>query len=100
VIASGDSDRQVRAVASHVQQTMAASRVDALSIEGLSTAQWILIDYADIVVHVFRGDIRGHYGLEKLWSDAKRVRIPATREEGPLPVPAPKRRSAAARERL
>jgi ribosome-associated protein len=88
----------VRAIASHVHQTMAALHMDALSIEGLSTAQWILIDYADVVVHVFRGDIRGHYGLEKLWSDAKRVRIPAARDEAPLPTPAPKRRTATARE--
>lgn len=86
-------------MASHVQQTMAASHEDALSIEGLSTAQWILIDYADVVVHVFRGDIRGHYGLEKLWSDAKRVRIPAAREEEPRPAPVPTRRTAAARDR-
>ena len=48
----------------------------AVSIEGLSTSQWILMDFGDVVVHVFRSDIREHYGLEKLWSDA-RVRLPA-----------------------
>jgi len=45
-------------------------------MEGAGAAQWILLDFGDVVVHVFRTDIREHYGLEKLWSDAGRVPLP------------------------
>ena len=76
---SGESDRQVRAVSDHIQDMLSDLGVKPLSVEGLSTSQWILIDFGDVVVHVFRTDIREHYGLEKLWSDAKRVRLPARR---------------------
>jgi ribosome-associated protein len=77
---------------------MAAAEVHPLSVEGLSTAHWILMDFADIVVHVFRTDIREHYGLEKLWNDAKRVRIPSDRTAAMVAVQ-PAKRTARARER-
>jgi ribosome-associated protein len=99
VIASGDSDRQVRAIADNVQHALLATKRHALSVEGLSTAHWIVMDYADVVVHVFRSDVRGHYALEKLWSDAKRVRIPAESDAALAPLRAPKRRTARVRER-
>lgn len=57
----------------------ASQKVTPLSIEGASTSQWILIDYGDVVTHVFRSDIREHYGLEKLWRDAGRVPLPSLR---------------------
>ncbi len=50
-----------------------------MSIEGVDSSTWVLIDFGDVVLHVFREDIRGHYALEKLWSDARRVRLPAER---------------------
>ncbi|MGH7230478.1 MAG: ribosome silencing factor [Nitrospiraceae bacterium] len=77
VLCSGESDRQVRAISDHVQAVLSDLGVKPLSVEGLPTSQWILMDFGDVVVHVFRSDIREHYGLEKLWSDAKRVRLPA-----------------------
>jgi ribosome-associated protein len=83
VLCSGGSDRQVRAIADHIDGTLAQQRVHPLSIEGLSTSQWVLMDYADVVVHIFRTDVRAHYALERLWGDAKQVRLP----ESP-PVPA------------
>lgn len=79
---------------------MAGLRMHPLNVEGLSTGQWILMDFADVVVHVFRNEVRSHYGLEKLWGDAKRVRIPTGRTDpGVAAWTAPKRRSAGARER-
>ncbi len=56
-----------------------------LSIEGTSTSQWILMDFGDVVVHIFRQDVREHYALERLWSDAKPVKLPA---EGRALLPA------------
>lgn len=44
------------------------------------------MDFGDVVAHVFRKDVREHYALEKLWADAKRVRLPAERSSGPVPV--------------
>ena len=76
VLCSGESERQVRAIADYIDGVLATQRVSPLSIEGASTANWILMDFGDVVVHVFRTDIRHHYGLEKLWGDAKRVRLP------------------------
>lgn len=87
VICSGESERQVRAIADHIDAVLSAQRRPPLSVEGTAGSQWILMDFGDVVAHVFRADIRQHYGLEKLWGDAKRVRIPA--EPSPAAVPLP-----------
>lgn len=97
VLCSGESERQVRAIAEHVDQMLSARRLPPLSIEGTSTAQWILMDFGDVVAHIFRADIREHYGLEKLWSDAKRVRLPAAQVPAPAaPMSVAKKRSGRA----
>jgi ribosome-associated protein len=66
--------------------------IKPLSVEGLSTSQWILMDFGDVVAHVFRSDVREHYGLEKLWNDAKRVRIPS-RQVAAVPLPPIRKRA-------
>jgi len=94
VLCSADSDRQVRAVADHIDGTLAAHKIRPLSLEGFSTSQWVVMDFADVIVHIFRTDLRKHYALEKLWGDAKRLRIPT--ERVPLvsePIPTTKKRS-------
>ncbi|MFZ1948126.1 MAG: ribosome silencing factor [bacterium] len=70
VIASGTSERQVRAIADHVVEEMAKRGVRAWHVEGLSARKWILIDYVNIVVHVFNSETRRFYSLETLWGDA------------------------------
>ena len=85
VICSGESERQARAIADHVQGTLSAQGHGPLSIEGTGSAKWILMDFGDVVVHIFLKDIREHYALEKLWADAKAVRLPPER---PLRPPA------------
>jgi len=70
VICSGRSVRQVRAIAEHVQCTLKEHRQDLLGIEGGREGTWILLDYADVVVHVFYEATREIFCLEKLWSDA------------------------------
>ncbi|MCP9455189.1 MAG: ribosome silencing factor [Nitrospira sp.] len=77
VIGSAESDRQTRAIANHVDETSARLGRRALSIEGTTAGQWVLIDFGDVVAHVFRQDARSHYALERLWSDAKQVPIPS-----------------------
>jgi ribosome-associated protein len=79
VLCSADSDRQVRAIAEHIEKTLAAEKIRPLSLEGLSTSQWVVMDFADVIVHIFRTDLRQVYTLEKLWGDAKRVKIPTER---------------------
>ncbi len=82
-----------------MDSALSAQRIYPLSIEGVTNSQWILMDYGDVVVHVFQADIREHYGLEKLWSDAKRIKIPDEPPAAALaPIPAASSRSARARE--
>ncbi|MEZ5331213.1 MAG: ribosome silencing factor [Thermoanaerobaculia bacterium] len=73
VVCSGRSERQVGAIAEGVQEALAALGVKPLHVEGLPAARWVLLDYGDIVVHVFEEETRSFYGLEKLWSDAPEV---------------------------
>jgi ribosome-associated protein len=88
VIASGSSDRHVRAVADAVVERAAALGREPLGVEGLEGAEWVLIDLDDVVVHVFQREKREHYDLERLWADA-----PATWFEA-APGGAVRRRSA------
>jgi len=76
VIGSADSDRQAGAIADHVTSSLARSGSKPLSVEGARSAQWVLIDFGDVIAHIFRQDAREHYALERLWADAKRVPIP------------------------
>jgi len=89
VIGSAESDRQTCAIADYIDGTLSRSGQRPLSIEGTSSGQWVLLDFGDVVAHIFRQDTRSHYALERLWSDAPQLPLP---EEAPAPVPAPKRR--------
>jgi ribosome-associated protein len=76
IICSGTSDRQVQAIADSV--TLAMDEIDAklVSTEGYSEGRWVLLDFGDVVVHVFLDALREYYDLETLWADAPRVKIP------------------------
>jgi ribosome-associated protein len=73
VIASGTSDTHVRAVADHVLEALAKIGVSVHHAEGLSQGRWALLDFVDVVVHVFHPSQRAFYQLERLWSDAPRL---------------------------
>ena len=90
VIGSAESDRQTRAIADHIDGTLSRMGQRPLSIEGTASGQWVLLDFGDVVAHIFRQDVRPHYALERLWSDAKQVPIPP---DAPAPATTPKRRS-------
>ena len=75
VIGSADSDRQASAIADHIDGILSRSGSRPLSIEGTRSSQWVLMDYGDVIVHIFRQDVRKHYALERLWADAKRIAV-------------------------
>ena len=74
VIASGGTERHVRTIADAVERALAERKVKPLRREGLEQGRWVLLDFVDIVVHVFTGEERGYYELERLWKDAPKVR--------------------------
>jgi ribosome-associated protein len=73
MICSGNSERQVQAIADAVQERMREERVRPLHVEGYNRAQWVLLDYGDFVVHIFQEEPRRFYSLERLWGDAPDV---------------------------
>jgi ribosome-associated protein len=77
VICTAGSRRQVRAVAEGIVDDLAARGVRAIGVEGLDASRWVLIDFGDILVHVFDEPMRGFYDLEALWADARRLPPPA-----------------------
>lgn len=70
VICSADSDTQVKAIADEIDEKLREQGIRCWHIEGLKALQWVLLDYIDVVVHVFRKEAREYYNLERLWSDA------------------------------
>jgi ribosome-associated protein len=74
VIASGDSGRQVNALAASVEDRMKAMGARVLGVEGRRGGEWALVDLGDIVVHVMHPEVRSHYNLEELWG-GKEVRL-------------------------
>ena len=68
VVASGRPSRQVAAIAAHLVQRLKQENLAVAQIEGLPQADWVLIDAGDVIVHVFRPEVRDYYSLEKMWS--------------------------------
>ena len=83
VIVSGSNDRQVQAISDEVSETLKKNGSPAARVEGYKTAEWILLDYGDFVVHVFEDKARKFYDLERLWRESRRVVLPAEFENGP-----------------
>src|SRR5215218_3824785 len=78
VIVSGANERQVQAISDEVYETLKKGGGHAAArVEGYKTAEWILLDYGDFVVHVFEQKARKFYDLERLWRESKRVELPA-----------------------
>lgn len=75
VIMSGRSTRHVQGLAESIEAELRSKRVRASKAEGLQEAMWVLLDFDDVVVHIFYYDQRGFYDLEGLWHDAPRIEI-------------------------
>jgi ribosome-associated protein len=78
VIMSGRSTRHVQGLAQAVDDALASKRLKSANTEGLTEGHWVLLDYGEIVVHIFYSDTREFYDLEGLWHDAPRVPVPET----------------------
>ncbi|MDI6687088.1 MAG: ribosome silencing factor [Desulfobacterales bacterium] len=75
IICSGGSNRQVMAIAEFIKVDLKKNGIKPLSVEGIKDGRWVLLDYGDVVIHIFYEPLRGFYDLEGLWTDAKRVTI-------------------------
>lgn len=76
VIASGESDRQVAAMAQHVHTELKQKEgLSPVGHEGMETGRWVLLDYGEVVTHLFFNEVRGFYDLEGLWADAAREQV-------------------------
>ncbi len=80
VLGTGESDVQVKAIVDHLNETLEVERTKPFHIEGYDKLSWVLIDYIDVVAHVFLPETRDYYRLELLWADAK---ISELAESGP-----------------
>ena len=76
VICSGRSDTQVQAITDGIERDLAERGVRVMSIEGREHGQWVLMDYGDVIVHVFYVPVREFYDLERLWLRARHVELP------------------------
>ena len=81
VLCSGLSQRQVKAIADGVEETLRAVKVRPAHIEGYDRAEWILMDFFTFIVHIFTPQTRAFYSLERLWGDAERIEV-----KDPAPV--------------
>ena len=80
VLCTADSDTQVKAISDEVERKLREEGVNSWHREGYESLSWVLLDYVDVVVHIFKKDARQYYNLEKLWGDAPVVDVqdPAT----------------------
>lgn len=75
IICSGESTTQVKAITEYIEERFNLQNIKPLGIEGLNYSHWVLMDYGDVIIHIFEETTRAYYELEKLWIDAKRVYI-------------------------
>lgn len=75
VICSGTSTTHIKAIADEIEFKLAELGMESYHKEGYDTARWVLLDYADVVIHVFHQEDRGFYNLERLWSDGEMTNI-------------------------
>lgn len=84
LICSGDSSRQIHAIVDEVEQKLESIGLRPTHIEGYRHAEWVLMDYIDLVVHVFSKGARAYYDLERLWRDGKKLDIEKLLESPPV----------------
>ena len=82
VVARGTSSRQVAAMAEHIEFKLKQNKIAILGLAGLRQADWVLIDANDVVVHLFRPEVREFYGLERMWANDAVEEIVTVRTDG------------------
>jgi ribosome-associated protein len=81
VICSGRSNRQVSAIADHIERFLKKKGVRPLGVEGKGEGHWVLMDYGNVIIHVFYSETRTFYDLEGLWVDAKKIHTESMQTE-------------------
>ncbi|MBN2479372.1 MAG: ribosome silencing factor [Parachlamydiales bacterium] len=84
IIAEGNVERHVKAIASEIIEEMKKKKEKPLHVEGLLEADWVVLDYLNVIVHIFKPDLRHKYELEKLFPDAKIIDLKIDVQEGVL----------------
>ena len=82
VICQGGSSTQIKAIADEIEEKLSEQGVKPFGREGLNTAYWILMDYSDVIVHIFNKESRDFYGIEHLWADAKVINTEELLQKG------------------
>ena len=87
VICSADSDTQVKAISDEIDKNLRDEGIKCWHREGLTALSWVLMDYVDVVVHIFKKESREFYNIEKLWGDAPTIEVedPALRKKAVKP---------------
>jgi ribosome-associated protein len=75
VICSGENITQVKAIAEFIKEEFSRKGIRPLGVEGLDYSHWVLLDYGDVIIHVFEKETRAYYSLERLWMDAKTIEV-------------------------
>ena len=86
LICHGTSNRQVSAIAEHIQRNLRDQGIKPLSVDGLKDGHWVLMDYGHIIIHVFFAETRSFYNLEGLWSDAPHIQTESLRKVEDFPA--------------
>jgi ribosome-associated protein len=73
IIIEGSSQRQVTAIAQHLIKSLKAQKIKVIGAEGVKEGEWALLDYGDVIIHVFESEKKSFYDIEGLWADAKRI---------------------------
>ena len=81
IICIGRSNRQVNAIAEHIQVDLKKHNIKPLSVEGVRDGQWVLLDYGHVIIHIFYDPVREFYDLEGLWVDAERIETPMMKKQ-------------------
>lgn len=75
ILCEGRSNRQVSAISDYIVKALKDQGIKPLSMEGVSEGRWVLLDYGDVIIHVFYESVRAFYDIEGLWADARRIEI-------------------------
>src|SRR5437763_12084287 len=86
IVASGESNRQVKSLAQHVRDKLKAAGATIIGVEGEATGEWVLVDAGSIVVHVMQPNVRAYYNLEELWTPPQPVRRAKPKATEPAPA--------------
>ena len=73
VIIEGNSQRQVTSIAEHLIKSLKTQEIKAVGIEGVKAGEWVLLDYGEVIIHIFKSETKSFYDLEGLWADASRI---------------------------